>query len=410
MGLKLTWVGEGELDRVAQTRCYCYAPAAKDLDGYKERIRLDGRAKPGDYLLAERDGVDVGTSTSLSFQMWARGLRVPCQGVAFVGTIKTHRRVGRGAEKGIASQLMDETIRRARERGEVVSALMPFRASYYEHFGYGLAERRFEWTVPIAILPPGSFEGIRLMKPEDLPLVQACRQRMVESGQCDLERAAPGWSFFGGQWGNGYCVVDQPSTAGPVHSWMYFVEVIEAGKAQLRIVDMVWDSQPALRRQLHFLGSLRDQYSAAVLQLPSDLPLNWLLKETQLPHRPVEHPVARVQPLNRMQVRVLDHVKFLHGQKLRDGVKGAVRVEIRETEGQTSSVQIDISDGHVSAKTAAGPADISCADKVWASIACGDITASTFARMGLVDAPNAAALRLLDEFASGPAPFCTERF
>src|SRR3954452_9217935 len=150
MALTLRWLGEGEgeIDRVAQTRLYCYSPAAKDLEAYQKRIRADQRVKTGDFLLAERDGVAVGTTTSISFAMWVRGARLACQGVAWVGTIKTQRGSGRaGGEKGIASQLLNETVRKGRERGEVVSALMPFRSSYYEHFGYGMVERRNEWTV-----------------------------------------------------------------------------------------------------------------------------------------------------------------------------------------------------------------------------------------------------------------------
>src|SRR6185503_13598429 len=103
----------------------------------------------GDYLLADRDGEAVGTTTALSMTIWVRGAALPCQGVAYVGTIKTHRRGGANGEKGVATQLMFETLRRARERREVVSALMPFRASFYEHFGYGLIERRHEWLVPL---------------------------------------------------------------------------------------------------------------------------------------------------------------------------------------------------------------------------------------------------------------------
>ena len=74
-------------DRVAETRVQCYAPAAGDLPRFREGIAKDVRAKSGDWLLAERDGLAVGTSTSLSMKMWVRGGCVSCQGVAFVGTV-----------------------------------------------------------------------------------------------------------------------------------------------------------------------------------------------------------------------------------------------------------------------------------------------------------------------------------
>jgi predicted acetyltransferase len=338
--------------------------------------------------------------------------RVSCQGVAWVGTIKTQRRGGRaGGEKGIASQLLHETIRRGRERGDVVSALMPFRASYYEHFGYGMVERRNEWTVPMAILPGGDFDGIRFMQPDDLPLIQACRQRMVEQGQCDLERTPGAWTMFSSQWENGYVVVDQPKAGAAVQSWAYFVDVVKADLRYVQIADASWDSPQAFLRILHFLASLKDQYSGAYLSLPADLPLNWLLKETQLPHRPVDHAVAQVQTINRMQVRILDHAKFLSALKLPSYVSGKTSVAVQESEGNVSSFSLDLEQGHARHRGgSSGSADVECTDRVWAAIACGDVSASTAAKLGLIRVHDSAALRVLDAFAMGPAPFCNERF
>src|SRR5688572_4175204 len=132
MSLQLRWVNDDERDLVAETRLRCYASGTKNLDRYREMIRTDGRPKAGDFLLAERDGEAIGTTTSLSMTMWVRGAALPCQGVAWVGTIRTARRqtTGDGRGAGVASQLMHETVRKGRQREQVVSALMPFRASF----------------------------------------------------------------------------------------------------------------------------------------------------------------------------------------------------------------------------------------------------------------------------------------
>ena len=85
MTLTLRWVGQDEFDRVAETRMLSYAPARKDLPDYLERLRADRMTGPGDHLLAERDGLAVGTATQIPMHMWVRGGRITCQGVAYVG-------------------------------------------------------------------------------------------------------------------------------------------------------------------------------------------------------------------------------------------------------------------------------------------------------------------------------------
>jgi predicted acetyltransferase len=409
MAITLRWVDQSELDRVAETRTSCYAPSLSDLDAFKQKLRDDKR--PGVFLLAERDGMAVGTATSHSLNIWVRGGKIPCQGVAWVGTIKTHRR--RRNEKGIASQLMHETLRQARERGDVVSALMPFRTSFYEHFGYGVVERRNEWTLPLSILPQGDFDGVRFMREGDLPLMQTCRQNMVERGQCDIERPTAGWEAYFAAYPQGYFIVDQPQPGGPIASYLHLIEVNQNGKRIARIADAAWDSHDALMRQLHFLASLKDQFSAVVLTLPADLPLNWLITERQLPHwpdRPMQHACASMQTMTRMQVRILDHARFLQALKLPSDVSGKASLAIRECEGNLSAIEIHCDAGHLTVKSHSGASDVECSDTTWAAIACGDLRAGVAARLGLIKTPQPQALKLLDALSIGPTPFSNEYF
>src|SRR5689334_2353916 len=92
MSLTLKWVKDEERDRVGHVRGLCYGRSKKEVGDFIEQLRNDGRSGPGDWLIATRDGVDVGTATSLPMTMWVRGGGVSCQGVAYVGTVKTQRR------------------------------------------------------------------------------------------------------------------------------------------------------------------------------------------------------------------------------------------------------------------------------------------------------------------------------
>jgi predicted acetyltransferase len=406
MAFQLRWADEGEIDRIAAVRLQCYGSAEKDLEQYQQRLRSDPRSGPGDYLLAEQDGRAVGTATSLSLKMWVRGAVIPCQGVAWVGTIKTMRR--RGQESGgIATGIMNEILRRGRERGEIVSALMPFRASFYEHFGYGIVERRCEWTLPISVLPTGPFEGLRFYETGDFVARAQCLARVNQMGQCDIERSDAMWRHYTEQAKEGMQIVDRPSGDGPVHGSMYLTQP-PGVREHLHVEELICDDLAALKRQLHFLASLRDQYSMVRLTLPADVPLNRLLKESQIPHRPVSHATAQVRTFSRMQVRVLDHRRFLEALHVPGDAAGTVTVAVQECEGTVSKFKLEMGAGKI-AVSAVGAEEFSCCDRTWAAIACGDLAASDALHFGLAEG-NAQAATLLNGLARGPVPFCNEYF
>jgi predicted acetyltransferase len=402
MSLSLRWVDQADYDRVAETRMLCYAAGSKELDRFKENLQADPRTQAGDILLAEDGAQAVGTSTSLSLTMWVRGAAFACQGVAFVGTIHTRRRAG-----GVASQLMHETLRRARERGQVLSALMPFRASFYEHFGYGVVERRCDWTVPISLMPSGACDGFRVLRPADLPALRQVRQQICQAGQCDVERSPRTWDAKLKNAEEGFVVVDAEAD---VRGWIAFTRQQQGGKDILRVSEMGYQGTQGLLRQLRFIGSLRDQYFSASLTLPADVPLNWLLRERQIPHRAVNHPVPEPHPFTRMQVRVLDHLQLLGGVHLPPEAAGQAVVAVRESEGTISKFRIDISGGRAQAQATQAAADVECSDCVWAAVALGELSATRAAQLGLLSVNDARALPVLDSLWVGPSPFTLEYF
>ena len=413
MSLKLRWVGEEARDRVGEIRALCYARAAKEVPDFIKNIREHRTSGPGDWLLAERDGAAVGTATSIPLTMWVRSGSVPCQGVAYVGTVKTSRRRS-GTDPGVGTALMKDVLRKARERECVVSALMPFRGSYYDHFGYGVVERRADWTVPLSIIPDGDFDGVRFYDTaRDREALVECRQRIAQRGQCDIERSAAAWNWYLGQIDEGFMVIDRHGD-GPIRGWMAFAHVntVPAGPDTVKAeYDTAWEDAATLKRFLHFLGSLRDQYSFATMQLPRDLPLNLLLKETQMTHRSARnHPTAEMRPFTRMQVRVLDHVKLIDAMKLLGGRAGKIVVAIKETEGTETKLEIEVKGGKVTATPSNASADVEMTDRIWAMVALGDLRATQAAELGLISVTNRTPLAVLDSFSLGPAPYCREYF
>jgi hypothetical protein len=69
-----------------------------------------------------------------------------------------------------------------------------------------------------------------------------------------------------------------------------------------------------------------------------------------------------------------------------------------------------VSEGRAHVAPSDAAADIELTDKDWAAIACGDISATNAAQLGVIRASNAGALPLLDALSIGPTPFCAEYF
>ena len=410
MSLSMRWTGRDELTRVAQTRWMCYGHAARELPTFLERIDADPWATNGDFLLAERNGEAVGTATSLSLRMWVRGAPLLCQGVAWVGAIKTARRRGGGNVSGVASAVMRETLRIARERGCIVSALMPFRVSYYEHFGYGVVERRSEWTIPLSILPTDACDGWRFIQPEDRPALATAWQQAVADGQCDIERDAQRWIFRQAMENEGMVVIERPQPTGPVLAYALLVHQPGPPKNLLRIVEWSAASPQSFKSLLCFLGTLRDQYSGVVLTAPADWQINRMLREPQIAHRPVEHHTPDVRTHTRMQLRILDHRRYLESLHLPKRASGTVSIAIHETEGEASRLRLELEGGHIQVSPGSGAADFECSDRHWAAIATGDLPASQAVQIGVATQHTAGAADMLDTLAAGPLPFCREYF
>jgi predicted acetyltransferase len=399
MGLTLRWVGRDEADQVADVRLQCYGAAVREREHFAETMRLDQRVADRGFLIAEQDGASVGTATYRALTMWVRGRPFACQGVGWVGTIKTERR--RAARGGVATAIMQETLRCARERGDVVSSLMAFRPSFYERFGYGLVERRHEWTIPLSVLPAVSRTGFRFHRQDDLAGMVLARQRMVQSGQAEIERPAEAWPEYFKKWEAGFVLVAEDA-----EGWMAVQPDKESTRNDLVVVDAAYDGMPALLRQLTVLANMKDQHPTVRLTLPADIPLHRLLAEPQTPHVSVNHPAATCRVQTRMQLRVLDHRMLLDGQPMPDSHRGRVVVSIRETEGHESRLLLELDGGRISVSQTGRSPDVVCLDRVWSGLVTGDLPARDAERLGLVESADSSALDLLSVFSVGPLPFC----
>jgi predicted acetyltransferase len=367
-----------------------------------QRTKID-RFTDGDVLVLSDDTGDVATATSLSLKVNVRGTALPCQGVAWVGTVRSHRR-RKVDGRGLASRVMDLLREKAIERKQVVSMLAPFRVSFYEHFGYGVSESQHVWTVPLKLLPEDDTGGFGEYREADFAAALANRQRQFKQTHGDVatdERGLRHWLDALGP--TNFRFVDRQN--GNITSQFSLATEFENDLAIATVNKPFWDSPAAFRRMLAMLGTLRDQYSQAKIALPADLPLNWWLSERQIPHRRVDHPAARCSRITRMQSAIVDVPRFIDALTAPPTMAGVIRIKI-----DAATYRLEIADSHTATLETTEPADFETDAPTFAAIGFGELPPEQAVLAGRLKVNLPQAMPLLAALVGGRAPYCHEYF
>src|SRR5256714_14053117 len=142
--MKIRQMGAEERATVSlplQAYAFQSTPLAPDT---LETMRAGQRYQDGNLtLVAEEDGTAMAVVSSIPMRQNVRGTVYPMAGIASVATHPLARR------KGYVRALLTELLGRVRDEGQPVSALYPFRPSFYERFGYaGLPKLRTATFAP----------------------------------------------------------------------------------------------------------------------------------------------------------------------------------------------------------------------------------------------------------------------
>jgi predicted N-acetyltransferase YhbS len=137
--MKIRQIGANERPMVSvPIQAYGFQPSPAP-ESALERLREDNWRYYKEHvtLVAEVDGVAVADASAVPMRQNVRGAVYQMAGVAGVATLPQARR------RGYARALVTEILGLMRDQGYVVSALYPFRPSFYGRFGYvGLPRTR----------------------------------------------------------------------------------------------------------------------------------------------------------------------------------------------------------------------------------------------------------------------------
>lgn len=148
--MRIRELGPGELPAVSlPITTYAFRTSPPDADT-AERLRSSQHYFDGDItLVAEENGEALAVTSVVPMRQNLRGTVYPMAGVAGVATLPLARR------RGCAHALVTEALGLMRDRGHVLSALYPFRPSFYQRYGYaGLPINR------VVTFAPGCFANL----------------------------------------------------------------------------------------------------------------------------------------------------------------------------------------------------------------------------------------------------------
>lgn len=144
-------------------QAYAFTPSPwpdDDEAAYRRRMQFYETAVS---LIAEEDGATLAGVGALRMQQNVRGLVHDMAGIASVASHPSARR------RGLVRELLERLLRQMRDEGCAVSALYPFRPSFYARFGFvGIPRHR-----TAAFAPEGLAHLVRLDLPgevERLPM------------------------------------------------------------------------------------------------------------------------------------------------------------------------------------------------------------------------------------------------
>jgi predicted acetyltransferase len=340
------------------------------------------------------------------------GVALPMMGLAAVAVAPDARR------RGLGREICREALRLARDDGDVVSALYPFRPAFYHSLGWGLTGTLHSYRFRPEALP--RHEGgaaVRLATSRDRSAIAACYARVAEASNGLLRRDERCWLGHLDVVGVHAFVHD----AGGVRGYILatYGRSRSPERRLFRIRELIAEDRETYRALLGWLSDQRDQWRRIHYDASPDEAFDRLLMDPRPPHfrpaRALWFPAG--QRIRGPMLRVLDVGQALEARTGRHGLVSnrelTLRIEIDDAElpenrGPWSVTLHDV--GSTVRKTTPASADARLVTDAptFAQIFAGDLAPSAAARLGLAVVEGALTLdrvfrtnegfRLLDEF------------
>lgn len=206
-----------------------------------------------DCWVVEIDGRLAGALRTYRLRMNLWGRIVPTMGLAGVAVAPDFRR------RGIGRSMCVEALRIARERGDVLCALYPFRVSFYRDLGFALAGEVHRYRFAPSLLPiyPG-WDRVERAPESGREMAQEIYARVAPRTNGLLERTERMFSFL--RMRGSYLYIHRDPRGRPTG---YVVVRGKGGppeRSRLRVVELVAEDREAYLGLLGWISVQRDQW------------------------------------------------------------------------------------------------------------------------------------------------------
>lgn len=357
--------------------------------------------------ISERAGRIAGAFRAYALTQHMHGTAFRMMGLASVAVDETARR------RGVGRELCEHAIHVARERGDVLSMLYPFRPSFYQALGWGMTGELHAYRFrPESLGEVGRGSLVTRAGPDDSGAIAACYDRVASDTNGMIARTPRIWRshlegdsthvyITGGDAVQGYAIVRFGRSSAPDDKPLVIREIVAAGH----------DAYEAI---LGWISAQRDSWRIIQYEAAPDEHFAHRLSEPRTPgFQPARYlwaPVARI--IRGPMMRVLDVPKAID-RRLRWGPAAPMRFGLRVIDDIVDSnsgpfeVEYDGSRTSVRRGTVRPLLQLSAA--AFAQIFAGELSVKEALNLGLAECDGDAAaidalfrvdrcFRLLDEF------------
>lgn len=269
-----------EADLPAIGRLVAHSFVTRTAAQHQEGLRDDAWGGVENGWLAEEEGALTGFCQLLPLRLWIGGTLVPTMGLGTVAIAPTHRR------RGLAARLIASGMLQARERGDLATALYPFRVSFYQKLGYGRVGEAHQYRVPPGAIPdaPEERTRVRLAQTDaDRADLRAIYERWAPTQSGQVERGEAVWRRILAPEDRAAVLYRSDDGAAEGYAIVRYRGDLPPADRFLDVLERVWLTDGARRAIYAWLASLGDQWRLIAYRAHVDEPFGDLLEEPRLP-------------------------------------------------------------------------------------------------------------------------------